>query len=74
MFFHKRVISEARISREVAHDQYLIFGDNVTAKGNFARSRPSFGKVGWQSGLGFEPLPIFVDEGYKRYWHFKKFR
>src|SRR6266481_8893823 len=54
--FHKRVVCEAGISRQVAHDQYFIFGDNVTAKGNVARSGPSLGKIGRQSGLRFEPL------------------
>src|SRR5262245_27105841 len=73
-FFHKWVICEAGISGEVAHDQHLIVSDNVTANGNFAWRGPSFGEIGWQSGLRFEPLSILVDQGHKCYWHSEQFR
>src|SRR6267154_259577 len=60
--FHKRVVCEAGIPRQVAHDQHFIIGDNVTAKGNVARSAASLGKIGWQTGLRFEPLAILIDQ------------
>ena len=60
--FHKRIVCEAGIPRQVAHDQHFIIGNNVTAKGNVARSAASLGKIGWQTGLRFEPLAILVDQ------------
>lgn len=72
--FHKRVVCEAGISREVIHDQYFIIGDNMTTKGNVTGSGPRLGKIGRQTRLRFEPLAILVDQSYKRYRHFEEFR
>src|SRR4030095_6453424 len=71
---HPRVVCEAGIPRQVAHDQHFIISNNVTAKGNVARSAASLGKIGWQTGLRFEPLAILVDQSQKRYLNFEKLR
>src|SRR5439155_23320519 len=63
--FQPWVVGKARVSRQVTDDQHLIIGNHVAAKGDVARSAAGLSKVGWQTGLRFEPLSIFVNQSKK---------